>query len=200
MNYRERRKKDCQELFSDFELDLKGCRKPEQVKQILALAREGYFSREIAEKLGVTPKSVQKVFRRYNFPRLYNFSPPRREERPNWRGGVKTTTSGHLYQRVIDHPHKTKHGGYVAVHRLVIEKKLGRYLLPGEVVHHLDDNPRNNHPDNLELYSNNAEHLRETLKGKCPKWSEEGMKALDKARRRKRRTWKGAVIEPIPYL
>lgn len=34
-------------------------------------------------------------------------------------------------------------------HRVVAEQKLGRPLRPGEVVHHLDGNPRNNDPQNL---------------------------------------------------
>jgi hypothetical protein len=37
------------------------------------------------------------------------------------------------------------------MHRVVMETKLGRPLLPGEVVHHIDGNKRNNDPENLEL-------------------------------------------------
>lgn len=36
-------------------------------------------------------------------------------------------------------------------HRTVAEAKLGRPLLPGEIVHHKDENKRNNVPDNLEV-------------------------------------------------
>jgi hypothetical protein len=32
-----------------------------------------------------------------------------------------------------------------------MEKKLGRKLKPGEVVHHIDENKRNNDPENLSL-------------------------------------------------
>lgn len=43
-------------------------------------------------------------------------------------------------------------------HRIVAEKMLGRELLPGEVVHHIDRNKRNNNPDNLMVFKNQAEH------------------------------------------
>ena len=43
-------------------------------------------------------------------------------------------------------------GKLVFEHKLVMEKKLGRKLLPGESVHHRDGNRSNNHPDNLELW------------------------------------------------
>ena len=55
-------------------------------------------------------------------------------------------------------------------HRIVMEKIIGRKLTSKEVVHHKDGNKNNNSPDNLELYSNNGEHLREHLLkniGKC---------------------------------
>lgn len=38
-------------------------------------------------------------------------------------------------------------------HELVIEKKMGRKLRSGEVVHHKDGNPSNNTPSNLEVVS-----------------------------------------------
>lgn len=45
------------------------------------------------------------------------------------------------------------------LHRVVAERKIGRQLLPGEVVHHIDGDKLNNHPDNLEVLSQ-AEHMR----------------------------------------
>lgn len=46
------------------------------------------------------------------------------------------------------------------VHRYVAEKKENRKLRNGEVVHHIDRNKLNNHPDNLYVFRNQAEHDR----------------------------------------
>lgn len=57
-----------------------------------------------------------------------------------------------------DHP-KANSAGYVHVHRLVMEEKLGRYLLSGEIVHHKNENKHDNSPENLEVLTQ-AEHAR----------------------------------------
>ena len=54
----------------------------------------------------------------------------------------------------------TVNGKRVYEHRVVMTKKLGRKLLPEEVVHHLDENPENNSPDNLRLFANQSEHMK----------------------------------------
>lgn len=45
-------------------------------------------------------------------------------------------------------------------HRKVAERILGRKLRPGEVVHHLDGNKRNNAPENLVVFSSQSEHAK----------------------------------------
>ena len=64
----------------------------------------------------------------------------------------KTYVSGKGYRRFKDS------GTYV--HRWVEEKKLGRRLKTGEVVHHIDGNPLNNSPNNLKVYKNQSQHIR----------------------------------------
>lgn len=44
-------------------------------------------------------------------------------------------------------------------HRIVMEKKLGRKLTSQEIVHHIDGNKHNNHPDNLQLVTR-SEHAK----------------------------------------
>jgi hypothetical protein len=47
------------------------------------------------------------------------------------------------------------------VHRLVAEVMLGRRLRRGEIVHHRDENKRNNQPGNLEVLPSHSVHARE---------------------------------------
>lgn len=196
MDYRLRYSAACQKAFEGFAPDLTGSRNPQEVLLVADLAAQGLFSAEIAERIGKTPKAVQKIFRRYNFPRLHNIEPPRLHERAGWSGGIKLM-KGYEYQRTPGHPNGTKHGCYVAVHRLVMEQKLGRYLLPTEVVDHIDGNIRNNHPDNLRVFQSNADHLRETLAGKCPQWSEQGKRRISEAVKRRHQKRRDAEAQSI---
>lgn len=57
-------------------------------------------------------------------------------------------------------------------HRRVAEEKLGRPLAKGEIVHHIDGDKHNNHPDNLQVMTQSEhmkEHRAELLAGKRAK-------------------------------
>jgi hypothetical protein len=71
-----------------------------------------------------------------------------KENHPFWRGG-KTIRDGYVWIRCNNHP--KSHYGYVAEHRLVIEKYLGRILESWETVHHKNGIRNDNRLENLEL-------------------------------------------------
>ncbi len=54
---------------------------------------------------------------------------------------------------------EAKRGQKFHLHRLIMEAKLGRRLRPDEIVHHIDGNKMNNHPDNLAI-TNRSEHAK----------------------------------------
>lgn len=197
MNYRQHRAEECQKLFLDFHPDTSKSRDPEKVLQVVTLAAQGYFSYEIAEMLGTTPKAIQKLYRRYQFPDLQNYAPPLREDRLGWQGGVKIV-KGYAYSRQPGHPHASRFGSYVAVHRLVVEQHLGRFLHPSEVVHHLDEDPQNNTIENLQVFANNGEHLQSTLRGKRHNISAAGRIAIQLAVQQSNRRRAKSYTPPIP--
>lgn len=61
------------------------------------------------------------------------------------------------YRVVPGHP-RANADNAVYLHVLVAEEKLGRYLLPQEVVHHIDENKTNNDPTNLMVFYTKADH------------------------------------------
>jgi hypothetical protein len=74
----------------------------------------------------------------------------------NWRGGIHKVRE-YVYVHAPDHPNATVKG-YVAQHRLVMEKFLGRYLRAGEEVHHKNAVKDDNRIENLQLVLNNAHY------------------------------------------
>ena len=75
----------------------------------------------------------------------------------NWKGGRVTDPRGYVLIRLPLHP-RADVRGYVYEHVLIAERRVGRYLLPGEEVHHKDERPGNNADDNLVLCASHAAH------------------------------------------
>lgn len=74
-----------------------------------------------------------------------------------WKGGRIKQVNGYMTIINRNHP-KADRGSRIYEHILVMEKKLGRYLTPEEVVHHIDGIKDNNLPENLHLFESNSKH------------------------------------------
>jgi HNH endonuclease len=79
-------------------------------------------------------------------------------ESANWRGG-RRKQNGYIFIYAPDHPRANAKAA-VQEHILVMEKMLGRYLKPGEIVHHKNHVKDDNRPENLYL-TKNGQHIRE---------------------------------------
>jgi len=115
---------------------------------------------EIGLKLGITPSGVRKYFVKYNIGRRGNteFLESSPNKNPNWRGGRRMTSEGYIEVYCPDHPNANRRK-CVYEHQLVVEQYIGRYIKPGEVVHHLDGNKSNNDISNLLLLTN-SDHIK----------------------------------------
>jgi hypothetical protein len=77
------------------------------------------------------------------------------EKNYRWGGGIKKH-GGYIQIYKPEHPNADCKG-YVFEHRLVMEKHLGRYLKPEEVVHH-EGEKNDNRIEKLRLFENDKKH------------------------------------------
>ena len=77
----------------------------------------------------------------------------------HWKNGRYTNSKGYVLIYAPDHPFATA-GCYVLEHRLVVEKRLGRYLLPSEIIHHINGIRDDNRDENLWHCNNRSEHRK----------------------------------------
>jgi hypothetical protein len=157
------------------------------------MAREGASLSSIAEKIGTNKKTVKRFVQRMNLERKPHVQSG--SNNPAWKGGRMTDKDGYVLIHQPSHPAANRHG-YVREHRLVMEKKIGRFLLPNEAVHH---DPKvaksDNRPEVLTVFASNADHLRHELTGKVPKWTPEGF-----ARMKSRRNPRPKLTSPSSIL
>lgn len=108
----------------------------------------GWVNRET--KIEASKKAYKKKYPKGRFGKLA----------ANWKGGRRIANkAGYVYIYNPNHPSATKEG-YVMEHRLVMEKKIGRFLKKNEIVHHINGDTKDNRIENLELMGSKKEHSR----------------------------------------
>lgn len=138
----------------------------------------------IAVRFGCSVSLIERTCKRLGLA-TQRTGPRSGEKHPDWKGG-RILVGRYWYVWTNTHPNRTKQNR-VAEHRLVAEATLGRYLLRTEVVHHKNGNPKDNRPENLEVFQTNALHLKDELTGRIPNWTPEGKARILEGVRRSNR-------------
>lgn len=106
---------------------------------------EGLSATKIAKRLQCNTSTVCKYMRKYGI----NIR----------KSAYRTLSSGGYVLLYIPGHHLAAKDGYLCEHRLVWEETTGQLLPDGWVVHHIDGDKTNNHPQNLVAISR-EEHWR----------------------------------------
>lgn len=110
------------------------------------------------------------------------------DKNPNFTGGRYVDDKGYIRVLMPDHPHQN--AGYVYEHRLVAEAVIGRYLQPGETIHHINEIKIDNRWENFYL-TTPSEHSAIHREGKKQK-KERRDKMREGAKRRAKSGQRGS--------
>lgn len=83
------------------------------------------------------------------------------EKSATWNGGRIKDSLGYIRYYAPSHPFTN--GKYILEHRLIMEKKLGRYLKKDEHIHHINGIKNDNRIENLELLSASEHRQRHPI-------------------------------------
>lgn len=150
----------------------------DKIAQIISLYNGSVTSNDIAKIVGVSPRYVRRIAKKYDLPRLKTGA-RNGENNHRFVSGRRVDPDGYaLVTAPLDHPYArqrtNRRGKLIFEHRLVMEKKIGRCMLPDEVIDHIDGLTLNNTPENLRIFPQNGKHLEATISGKKKNLSKSG--------------------------
>lgn len=115
---------------------------------------DGESQQQIAGAMGCSQAGVSYALTRAGV-QIRSEGRPRGENHGSWKGGRRVNDHGYVEVKLPPGDpmiSMLNSNGYVPEHRLVMARKLGRPLLPGERPHHKNTIRTNNLPGNLELW------------------------------------------------
>lgn len=131
------------------------CMKKKRTKEEKQIIGQKISKYKIGKKLSADAKEKISIANSCNYNGL------------NGYGHTKKHNQGYILAYAPKHPNSHK-DGYVMLHTILMEQKLGRYLNSNEVVHHINHNKQDNRIENLQLMTK-FEHLSMHAKEKQEK-------------------------------
>ena len=125
-------------IFPEYEADLKNC--------VLLVAEKIKPSADMENERAI--EEIQRQAEGLRVCHVCGFPLDRRQEK--FCSIICKSIAARKTYLKAKYPHLTVNGEKAYVHRVAWQKNHGRRLLPGEVVHHINCDPTDNRPENLQ--------------------------------------------------
>jgi hypothetical protein len=113
------------------------------IAELGMLYTSGMTTVELGKRIGVHAITISRWLHSSNVHIRNKSEAALGELNSGWKNGRTVTKTGYVRVR--------HHNTYILEHRLIMETRLGRALVPGEMVHHINGNPSDNRMENLKL-------------------------------------------------